>query len=84
MRVPRTGVSLCAFKNNYIFSFGGRVDQKQIVDTIECYDISRNIWQEIPTPIVDKSKWVPAYMGLAYQITDNEIMIFGGKSAVTF
>mmetsp|Transcript_13120 Transcript_13120/g.18033 ORF Transcript_13120/g.18033 Transcript_13120/m.18033 type:complete len:90 (+) Transcript_13120:1493-1762(+) len=23
-------------------------------------------------------------MGLAYQITDNEIMIFGGKSAITF
>jgi hypothetical protein len=26
MRVPRTGVSLCTFKNNYIFAFGGRVD----------------------------------------------------------
>ncbi len=66
MRVPRTGVSLCAFKNNYMFAFGGRVDQKKIVDTIECYDISRNVWQEIPTQLVDKTKWVPAYMGLAY------------------
>jgi len=44
MRVPRTGVSLCSFKNNYIFSFGGRIDQKRIVDIIECYDISRNKW----------------------------------------
>jgi len=26
MRVPRTGTSLCVFKNNYIFAFGGRVD----------------------------------------------------------
>ena len=26
MRVPRTGTSLCTFKNNYIFAFGGRVD----------------------------------------------------------
>jgi hypothetical protein len=33
---------------------------------------------------VDKTKWVPAYMGLAYQITDNEIIVFGGKSAITF
>jgi len=66
MRIPRTGVSLCSFKNNFIFSFGGRVDQKRIVDVIECYDISRNIWQEIPAAIVDKSKWVPAYMGLDY------------------
>jgi len=44
MRVPRTGVSLCAFKNDYMFAFGGRVDQKRIVDTIECYDIKRNVW----------------------------------------
>jgi len=49
-----------------MFAFGGRVDQKKIVDTIECYDISRNVWQESPTQLVDKTKWVPAYMGLAY------------------
>lgn len=67
-----------------MFAFGGRVDQKRIVDTIEVYDIKRDVWQEIATPLVDKSKWVASYMGLAYQITDNEIMIFGGKSAITF
>jgi hypothetical protein len=33
---------------------------------------------------VNKTEWVPAYMGLAYQITDNEILLFGGKSAITF
>jgi hypothetical protein len=48
---------------------------------IEVYDISRNVWKELP---VDKSKWVASYMGNAYQITDNEIIIFGGKSALTF
>lgn len=42
------------------------------------------MWQEIPNSLVDKTKWVPAYMGLAYQITENEILIFGGKSALTF
>jgi len=84
MRVPRSGTSLCVFKNNYIFAFGGRVDQKRIVDTIEVYDISRNVWQEVAAPRVDKSTWVPSYMGLAHQITDNEILLFGGKSAATF
>jgi hypothetical protein len=54
------------------------------VDVIEVYDIKRNVWQEIPTNQVDKSRWVPAYMSLAYQITDKEIMIFGGKSSITF
>mmetsp|Transcript_16458 Transcript_16458/g.11624 ORF Transcript_16458/g.11624 Transcript_16458/m.11624 type:complete len:85 (-) Transcript_16458:664-918(-) len=84
MRVPRTGVALCSFKNQYLFAFGGRVDQKRIVDTIEVYDIKRDVWQEIAAPLADKTKWVASYMGLAYQITDNEIMIFGGKSAITF
>lgn len=34
--------------------------------------------------MVDKSNWMPSYMGLAHQITEKEIMIFGGKSAVMF
>lgn len=84
MRVPRSGVGLCVFKNNFIFAFGGRVDRERIVDAIEVYDISRNVWQEISTPTVNKIGWVPAYMGLAHQITDNEIILFGGKSAITF
>ena len=50
------------------------------MNTIECYSISKNIWQEINC---DKTNWIQGYMSLAYQITDNEIMIFGGKSALT-
>ena len=84
MNVPRSGAALCSFKNQYLFSFGGRVDQKRIVDVIEIYDIKRNAWQEITAPNCDKGKWIPAYMSNAYQITDKEIMIFGGKSALTF
>lgn len=86
LRVARSGVALSSFKNNFIFAFGGRIDQKNIVDTIECYDISKNVWQEITgtTRPLDKSQWIPGYMSLAYQITDNEILIFGGKSALTF
>jgi len=44
LRVARSGVALSSFKNNFIFAFGGRIDQKNIVDTIECYDISKNVW----------------------------------------
>ncbi len=66
LNVPRSGVALCAFKNQYLFAFGGRVDQKRIIDVIECYDIKRNVWQEIASPLVDKSKWVASYMGVAF------------------
>mmetsp|Transcript_5548 Transcript_5548/g.9486 ORF Transcript_5548/g.9486 Transcript_5548/m.9486 type:complete len:507 (+) Transcript_5548:963-2483(+) len=84
LRVPRSGVALSAFKNNYIFAFGGRVDQKTIVDFVECYDISKNVWQEIDIRSSGGSaQYVPGYMSNAYQITDNEIIIFGGKSALT-
>ena len=55
LRVARSGVALAAFKKNFIFAFGGRTDQKTIVDTIECYSISKNIWQEIQ---VDKTNWI--------------------------
>merc|ERR1719498_853755 len=30
MRVPRTGVSLCAFKNNYMFAFGGLLTRRKL------------------------------------------------------
>ncbi len=84
MNIPRSGGAFCSFKNQYLFLFGGRVDQRRIVDVIEVYDIKRNAWQEIPASVCDKTKWIPAYMSNAYQITDKEIMIFGGKSALTF
>ncbi|TNV83519.1 hypothetical protein FGO68_gene8305 [Halteria grandinella] len=84
MNIARSGAALCSFKNQYLFSFGGRVDQKRIVDVIECYDIKSDAWQIIESSDCDKSNWIPAYMSNAYQITDKEIMIFGGKSALTF
>lgn len=64
--MARSGVALSAFKNNYIFAFGGRIDQKNIVDTIECYNISKNVWQEVQSPSINKQDWIPGYMSLAY------------------
>ena len=83
LNFPRSGSALCSFQNKYIFSIGGRVNQNQIVDVIEVYDISRDVWQNLSTHLVDRTQWVAAYMGNAYQITENEILIFGGKSMLT-
>lgn len=80
LNVPRSGVALCSFGNQYLFAFGGRVSQKQYVDVIEAYDSKRNTWRVFDG--VDKKQWVPGYMSAAYQITSNEIIIFGGKSAL--
>ena len=47
MNYPRSGSALCTFKDKYLFSIGGRVDQNTIVDDIEVYDIVRDSWLNI-------------------------------------
>ena len=71
---------MCAFNDQYLFAFAGRVNQKEYVDVIEAYDTKRNTWKVFDG--VDKKQWVPGYMSVAYQITSNEMIIFGGKSAL--
>lgn len=83
LNVARSGSTLCSFKDNYLFSIGGRVDQSKIVDVIEVYDIMRDTWLNITPQLADRVQWIASYMGNAYQITENQIMIFGGKSQIT-
>jgi excinuclease UvrABC nuclease subunit len=42
------------------------LDLKSLPMLIECYDISKNVWQEITSPLIDKSEWIPGYMSLSY------------------
>ena len=38
-------------------------------------------WKEIE--YAEKDNWIPCYMSLAHQISEKEILVFGGKSAQT-
>jgi hypothetical protein len=81
MNIGRAGSGLCTFDNAYIYAFGGRNGKRTILNAIECYSIENDIWRKIE--YATKDNWIPCYMGLAHQVTENEIMIFGGKSAKT-
>ena len=47
LNVSRSGVALCAFNDQYLFAFGGRVNQKDYIDVIEVYDAKRNVWKQL-------------------------------------
>jgi len=83
MNIPRSGVALSSFKDQYLVAIGGRMNQTQIVHVVEIYDIKRNVWMDLTRQIADMAQWVPAYMSNCYQVTENEIIIFGGKSKIT-
>ena len=59
------------------------MSQKQIVDKIDIYDIKRDAWMELAEPVLNKSMWVAAYMSVAHQISESEIIVFGGKNGIT-
>ncbi len=81
LNTGRAGVGLCSVDNSYLYAFGGRNEQRVILSAIECYNIATDEWKEIEYS--QKDNWIPCYMSLAHQISENEILIFGGKSAKT-
>jgi hypothetical protein len=81
MNVGRAGVGLCSFDNNYLYAFGGRNEQRVMLPSIEVYSIRDDEWRELDFAV--KDNWIPCYMSLAYQISEEEILIFGGKSQKT-
>lgn len=81
LNVGRAGVGLCSVDNAYLYAFGGRNEQRVILPAIEVYNIATDEWKEVDYAV--KDTWIPCYMSLAHQITENEILVFGGKSAKT-
>ena len=82
LNIGRAGAALCTFDNKYIYAFGGRDGQQQIIPQIEIYSTEFDRWEIMP-PCSNQSFFTPSYMSLAMQISETEIMIFGGKSKKT-
>jgi len=81
LNVGRAGVGLCSVDNSYLYAFGGRNEQRIILSAIECYNIATDEWKEVEYQ--QRDSWIPCYMSLAHQISENEILVFGGKSGQT-
>lgn len=81
MNVGRAGAGLCSFDNKYLYAFGGRNGRRNVLSAIECYSVDKDIWRKVD--YAQKENWIPCYMSLAHQISESEILVFGGKSAKT-
>ena len=49
------------------------------VDSIEVYNMKLNSWKMAPYDR-DRSVWVPAYLAAGFQVSEREVLIFGGKT----
>jgi hypothetical protein len=78
LNIGRDSAASCIFNDKVIYAFSGRVkfDKKEITNSIEKYTILTNLWELIE--LAPKSSWIPCDLGMAYQIDNNSLVIFGG------
>ncbi len=70
--------SVVAKEVGKIFLFGGRSDQQNLMmEQIEEYDITRNLWKVIR--IKGINEWIPVEVCSAIQVKVGKILIFGGS-----
>ncbi len=82
MNIPRAGAAFCVFQKTFILAFGGRnkfENDVPPIDSIEVYNIKMNQWKYAPYD--RSSNWVPTYLAAAFQVSEREVLIFGGKAA---
>ena len=78
LNIGRDSAACCIFNEKYIYAFSGRIkfDKKEITNTIEKYSIANDKWELIN--FSPKSIWTPCDLGMAYQLDQNSILLFGG------
>ncbi len=75
MSNPRTGGSACCTKDK-IFIIGGLLDAEKLVQSVEAYNIPKNICETIN--IKNSSCFLPCIDSCSLFINENHIMILGG------
>ena len=69
--------TLCIYGNRYIFRFFGMNSKNTVDKAIERFDAIRNRWQTMKVDLQTSLRDI--YLPLSYQISLNEILIFGGR-----
>jgi hypothetical protein len=84
----RAGHSLCLLNEKYLFAIGGKNNESQHLTSIEVLDVSKLdvngqgiAWKEINYIDKENSPWDGAYQCQSCQISEQEILIFGGRSS---
>ena len=78
-----SGCCLVPFSKRSIFKFGGRSENSENPDCniIERYDLFKDVWEEIPFDL--KNFYIESHSA-GIQISNNEILLFGGYFTIFF
>ena len=80
VKKKRYAASALGFSNNKVYLFGGRSDyNNMMVNDIEEYCVFRNEWTIIS--IKNVNLWNPVEVCACIQISESQILIFGGSDA---
>lgn len=74
MQTQRSHLSLCSFNHNFIYCFGGDINEI-LVDYIDCYNLELDNWTILPISLPYKIECCGVL-----QISPSDIIILGGYS----
>ena len=77
MKDKRHYLSACTINDEFIYAFGGFFGstEQEINDSIEMYDVEKNVWQVLATRMKN-----PLWACSALAISSSEILLIGGKN----
>lgn len=76
------GCTFTNFQNKCLFKFGGKVDSQNLVNSIEKYDIIKDMWFDINLSVQSELlTHLPAFAS-SCQINNEEVLIIGGQYAM--
>lgn len=77
MKDKRHYLSSCTVNDEFIYAFGGFFGstEQEINDSIEMFDVEKNIWQVLSVRMKN-----PLWACSALSISPNEIILIGGKN----
>eukprot|EP01017_Pseudomicrothorax_dubius_P015142 TRINITY_DN17578_c0_g1_i2.p1 TRINITY_DN17578_c0_g1~~TRINITY_DN17578_c0_g1_i2.p1 ORF type:complete len:331 (+),score=74.33 TRINITY_DN17578_c0_g1_i2:60-995(+) len=83
VNVAASKAAMCSVGRSFLFKFGGLDSWGLPARTIECYDIRRNEWS-IVRATAEADVLELCHDSMAAQISPDEILVFGGRSAEGF
>lgn len=77
MKDKRHYLSACSINDEFIYAFGGFFGstEQEINDSIEVYEVDKNIWSMLTVRMKN-----PLWACSALSISQNEIILIGGKN----
>lgn len=81
LKIKTFGGCSCLFNGEFIFLFGGLLEDKILNDSIQLYDIKKNCWEFIKYEQIENEPIKILWCSSAIQINESQIFVFGGYHA---